>query len=453
MVGYLVHSADDRKKMLKSIGMDDIKSLYDFIPNKILEPKIDLPKGLSERDLFNKLNKLASLNKPISKFSSFLGGGAYNHYIPQVVKDICSISQFYTAYTPYQAEISQGTLQYIFEFQSLICRLTGMDVSNASMYDGATALAEAIILSSRVNKKNKAIIANTINPEYRETVKTYLYGLEIDIEEIGCKDGITDLDKLKEAIDDNTCAVAVQNPNFFGCFEDVFKINDLLKNYPDCLYIICANPLSLALIKPPTEYGADIVVGDAQVFGSPLSFGGPYLGYFAAREKYLRQMPGRIVGKSVDRVGNDAYILTFQTREQHIRKTKATSNICSNHSLNALAATAYLSILGEKGLKDLANICIQRARYFSGELSKLKHFKQKFKPKFFNELVINSEIDTNKILDKLYQEKIIGGIDLGKYYPELNGSILVSFTEENSIDEIDKYIDTLKTISNKSEVY
>jgi len=446
MVSYLVHSEDDRKKILKTLGIGDVRRLFDFIPKNILEPTISTSGGLNEKQLRDKLDKLSSLNNPLSSFSSFLGGGAYNHYIPQAVEDLCSISQFYTAYTPYQAEISQGTLQYIFEFQSLVCRLTGMGIANASMYDGGSALAEAVLLASRVSKKNKVILAGTINPQYRETVKTYLYGLEIDIEEVNHKEGITDLNNLENAIDNNACAVAIQNPNFFGCFEDVFKIKQLLKSHPDCLYIICTNPLSLALLKPPSEYGADIVVGDGQCFGSPLSFGGPYLGYFAARKKYLRQIPGRIVGKTVDKDRKDAYVLTYQTREQHIRKTKATSNICSNHSLNALAATVYLSILGERGLKDLANICIQRANYFGQKLSEITNFKQKFKTKFFNELVINTGPDTDKIVGRLYKSKILGGIKLGRYYRELSDSILVSFTEMNSKDDIDKYLNILKKL-------
>ena len=446
MVSYLVHSESDRKKILKALGINNAEELFSSIPKEVLKPGIKMPKGLSETELRDKLDKMAILNNPSADFSSFLGGGAYNHYIPQVVKDICSISQFYTAYTPYQAEISQGTLQYIFEFQSLICRLTGMDIANASMYDGGSSLAEAVLLASRVTGKNKVILANTINPQYRETVKTYLYGFEMDIEEIGYKDGITDIDNLRSVIDSDTCAVAIQNPNFFGCFEDVFKIRELFERYPDCLYIICSNPLSLALLKSPSEYGADIVVGDGQGFGNPLSFGGPYLGYFAAREKYLRQMPGRIVGRSVDKNENDAYVLTYQTREQHIRKTKASSNICSNHSLNALAATVYLSILGEAGLKDLANICIQRANYFGEKLSEVPHFKQKFRAKFFNELVISSKTDANTVQDKLRMEKILGGISLGKYYPELFDSVLVSFTEMNSIDDIDKYLNILKNL-------
>lgn len=445
-MGYLVHSDNDRKKILNSLGIDNANKLFSSIPKKILKPGVKMPRGLSEKELGEKLNKVASLNRPLKHFSSFLGGGAYNHYIPAVVDYVTSLSQFYTTYTPYQPEISQGTLQYIFEFQSLICRLTGMEIGNASMYDGATSLAEAVLMASRVTGKSKVVMVGAIDPQYRETVKTYLYGPGMDIEEVGYHEGITDLDNLENTIDGDTCAVAIQNPNFFGCFEEVLKIRKLVDRHNDCLYIICANPLSLALLKPPSDYGADIVVGDAQVFGNPLSFGGPYLGYFAARKKYLRQIPGRIVGKTLDKDSKDAYVLTYQVREQHIRKAKATSNICSNHSLNALAATVYLSVLGEKGLKDLANICLQRANYFGGKLSGITHFRKKFKTKFFNELVVSTDLDTGKVLEKLRNENILGGIKLGDYYPGLSDSILVSFTEMNLLEDIEKYIDVLKSL-------
>jgi glycine dehydrogenase subunit 1 len=432
--------------MLKYLGMKSAKELFDFIPEEILDPSIDLPPGLNERQLKESLEKTAGLNRSLDSFSSFLGGGAYEHYIPAAVSHITLMSQFATAYTPYQAEISQGTLQYIFEFQSLICRLTGMDVSNASMYDGASSLAEAILLASRVNGKNRVILAHTIDPQYRETVKTYVYGLGIEIFEAGMKDGITDVESLKNILDEKTSAVAVQMPNFFGCFEDVYSLRNIMNSYPDCLYIICANPVSLALLKPPSEYGADIAVGDAQVFGNPLSFGGPYLGYFAAKEKYLRQVPGRIVGKTVDRDGKDAFVLTYQAREQHIRKTKATSNICTNHSLNVLAAAVYLALLGEEGLKDAAGTCLQRADYFAKRLKETGHFWKKYKSRFFNELVISTDLHTDKVLKRLYREKILGGMKLGRFYPGLSDSILVSFTEMNSTDDIDKYIDILKRL-------
>jgi glycine dehydrogenase subunit 1 len=446
MTNYLVHSSDDRKKICRNLGIDNAEELFNFIPEKLLEPDIKMPKGLSEIQLSKKIDRLAAKNNPVSIFSSFLGGGAYSHYIPSVVNHITSISQFYTAYTPYQAEISQGTLQYIFEFQSLICRLTGMDITNASMYDGGSSLAEAVLLSKRVTGKRKVLISRTVNPQFMQTVKTYIQGLDMEVVEVDYKEGITDIDTLSHSIDRDTCSIVIQNPNFFGCFEDVLRAKDIIDSYPDCLYVICTNPLSLALLKPPSEYGADIVVGDAQCFGNPLSLGGPYLGYFSSRQEYLRQIPGRIVGRSTDRDGKDAYVLTYQVREQHIRKTKATSNICSNHSLNALAATVYLSLLGEQGLKDLANICLQKANYFKERLSETTGFRQKFMPKSFNELLISSDIDKDRLLNRLYEEKILGGIKVGGYYPELQDSILVSFTEKNSKDEIDKYINILKKL-------
>ncbi|MBM3706332.1 MAG: aminomethyl-transferring glycine dehydrogenase subunit GcvPA, partial [Actinobacteria bacterium] len=283
MGGYITHSEEDRNQILKLLGIQNVEELFNFIPRKVLKTKIELGENLSEKQIKDKLTNIANLNKPVSEFSTFLGGGAYNHYIPSVVGYVTSISQFYTAYTPYQAEISQGTLQYIFEFQSLMCRLTGMDISNASMYDGGSSLAEAILLAKRVNNKKKVLMPRTVNPQFRQIAATYIAGTDMEIVEIDYKDGIADIDCLSKNIDRDTSSVVLQNPNFFGCFEDVYRIKELLDSYPDCLYIICANPLSLALIKPPSEYGADIAVGDAQCFGNPLSFGGPYLGYFTAR--------------------------------------------------------------------------------------------------------------------------------------------------------------------------
>ncbi|MBC8387475.1 MAG: aminomethyl-transferring glycine dehydrogenase subunit GcvPA [Actinobacteria bacterium] len=440
---YLAHSEDDRKKLYKELNISGYMDLSSSIPDSIKEPRLKLPNSLSEKELKNKLLDLGKLNNSLDSYSSFLGAGAYNHYKPSVVSEITGISNFYTAYTPYQAEISQGTLQYIFEFQSLICRLTGMDTANASMYDGASSLAEAILMAHRINHGSKVILPVTIHPEYRETCKTYLTGRDIEIFEVDYDNGTLDFDSLKNNLDDKTCAVAIQNPNFFGCFEDVFKVRKLIKNFPPCLYIIICNPLTLAILKPPLDYGADIVVGDAQSFGSPLSFGGPYIGYFATKKKFLRQVPGRIVGKTTDSSGKEAYVLTFQVREQHIRKSKATSNICSNHSLNALATAVYLSIVGEKGLKEIANMCLQRAYCLKDNIEKIKKFSLKFKSKFFNEFVLSSKVDIKKLLKDLYKEKILGGIYLGEYYPKLGDSMLISVTELNSIGEINRYIKIL----------
>ena len=442
---YFVHSDKNRKEMLKAIGIQSIDELFESIPEKIRDPKIDLEKPQSEKSLKEKLSVIGSKNKQLNEFSSFLGGGAYNHYIPSAVKSVSGISQFYTAYTPYQAEISQGTLQYIFEFQSLICRLTGMDVSNASMYDGASSLAEAILMANRITGNNKVLISAAVNPQYRAVCETYCYGQDIKIQEIGYKDGKTDIDLVLQNLDDSIGSVIIQNPNFFGCFEDVYKLKNILEKYPECLFIAVINPMTTGLINRPSDYSADIVVGEGQVFGNTLSFGGPYLGFFAARQKHLRQIPGRIVGRTVDTDGNKAYVLTFQTREQHIRKYKATSNICTNHSLNALAAVVYLSIVGEKGLSNIANICFQRAHYFSQKIASLDKFKLRFDSKFFNEFVLSSKININDLNDEFYNKKILPGIDLGDYYPELKDCMLVSITEMNSVKSIDRYVDVLKS--------
>ena len=445
-MGYSVHSDSDRKAMLEAAGIKSSDGLFEFIPQKIRDPEIGLERPLSEKLLKEKLLETGMKNKVLGTFSSFIGGGAYNHHIPAAVKAVTGISQFYTAYTPYQAEISQGTLQYIFEFQSLICRLTGMDVANASMYDGASSLAEAVLMANRINGRKKTVLSAAVNPQYRQTCRTYCYGQDIEVIEAGFNDGKTDIEELARNIDDTVSSVVLQNPNFFGCFEDVYMMGEIMEKYPECIFIVVINPLSIGLINSPSDYGAGVVVGEGQVFGNPLSFGGPYLGFFATKQKYLRQVPGRIVGRTVDTAGNIAYTLTFQAREQHIRKTRATSNICTNHSLNALAATVYLSVIGETGLKDIANICLQRAHYLSDNIKSMDKFDLKFSQDFFNEFVITSRIDMKKVISRLREEKILPGISLGKYYPELDDCILVTVTEMNSIKSIDRYVETLKSI-------
>jgi len=445
-MGYLVHSDKDRKKILKEIGISDASSLFNAVPKSIAYPKLDLPSPLSEKEIKEKLEIIGAKNKPVNDFSSFLGGGAYNHYIPAAVRAITGISEFYTAYTPYQAEISQGTLQYIFEFQSFICHMTGMDIANASMYDGASSLAEAVLMAIRLNGKKKILLSKTVNPEYRLTCKTYLQAKNVRIVELDYEDGKLDLKQLVRNIDDDAAAVIIQNPNFFGCFEEVLRISDIIKSHSDCLFIVAVEPVSLGIIKNPSSYGADIVTGDGQALGNPLCLGGPYLGFFACREKFLRQIPGRIVVKTIDARGNEAFVLSFQTREQHIRKSKATSNICSNHSLNALAAAIYLSIIGKTGLRDLANICLQRANYLAEKIDNIKDFHLKFKSLFFNEFVVETDNNIEHVLRKLYKEGILGGIKLGNYYPELKNCFLVSVTEMNSVESLNRYLNVLNKI-------
>ena len=444
-MGYSVHSDADRKEMLEEIGIKNVDELFGAVPEKIRNPEMYLKKPLGEKELKEKLVATGSKNNDLGGFSSFLGGGAYNHYIPAAVREILGISQFYTAYTPYQAEISQGTLQYIFEFQSLICRLTGMDVANASMYDGASALAEAVLMANRINSRKKTLISSTVNPQYRQTCATYCYGQAIELVEVDYKDGKTDIDVLAQYLDEDVSSVVLQNPNFFGCFEDVYKVGEIIKKYPGCIFIVAINPVSIGLINTPGEYGADVVVGEGQVFGNALSFGGPYLGFFATRQGYLRQVPGRISGRTVDADGNAAYTLTFQAREQHIRKSKATSNICTNHSLNALAATVYLSVIGEEGLENIANVCLQRAHYFGNKIDTLDNFKLKFASRYLNELVLSSSKDMKRVIRRFHADKILPGIYLGDFYPGLKDCMLVTITEMNSIEQIDRYFDILRS--------
>ena len=369
---------------------------------------------------------------------SFLGAGSYNHFIPSVVDHIISRSEFYTAYTPYQPEISQGILQAIFEYQTMIAELTGTDLSNASMYDGSSALAEAMIMATSATRKNKILISKAINPEYRAVVKTYAWANNKELVELPFEDGITDANIIKNIIDDDTAAVMIQSPNFFGCIEDLEEIKKACG--VAILVVNVGDPTSLGLLKKPGDF-ADIVVGEGQSFGNPMSYGGPYLGFMATKEKYMRLLPGRIVGKTVDADGKRGFILTLQAREQHIRRAKATSNICSNEALCALAATVHLSMLG-KNLKKVANLNVQKAHYAFDSLKKAG-CETIFKSHFYNEFVMKVK-DSKSLQKDLLKHDIIAGLDLEKYYPELKNCVLFCVTEMHSKKDIDKLVELIK---------
>ena len=348
---YIPNTGEQQQEMLEEIGVSCVDELFTDIPENIrLNRDLDLPEALSEMELIGHMRQLADKNISTGECACFLGAGAYDHYIPSVIQHLVRRQEFYTAYTPYQPEISQGTLQAIFEYQTMICRLTGMDVSNASMYDGATAVAEAAAMACRSTGRTDIIVAKTVHPQSREVLKTYSRFAGRQVVEWNYKDGRLDFEELEKLLSENTAAVIVQNPNFFGLIEDLSDLADMVHQNRSLLIVSC-NPISLALLKPPGDMGADIVVGEGQPLGNPLSFGGPYLGFMAAKDKFMRRMPGRIVGETRDKEGRRGYVLTIQTREQHIRREKATSNICSNQALNALAAAIYLSALGKSGLK------------------------------------------------------------------------------------------------------
>jgi len=443
MGGYVPHTDNDRKDMLNDVGVAKIDEFFGDVPKNVrLKDPLNLPPSMSEMELVKHMKKLAAQNVSAGEFICFLGAGTYNHYVPSVVKHLVQRSEFYTAYTPYQPEISQGTLQSIFEFQSMICELTGMDAANASMYDGATATAEGAIMACRATKKNKILVSEALHPEYREVLYTYTKGLQLDIKEIPAVDGQTSPEKLKKMFDKDVGCVVIQNPNFFGIVEDGPALGDIVHNQK-ALFLVCADPVSLGILKAPGDYGADIVTGDAQSFGNSMYFGGPHVGFFAVKKKYMRRMPGRVVGQTVDKDGKRGYVLTMQGREQHIRREKATSNICSNEALCALAATIYLSYLGKKGIKQLAELCFLKVRYAYEKLIALEGVEPVFTGPFFKEFVIKANREPAEITKYLLQYNIIGGLDLGRFYPRLDGSMLFCVTESHSRGEIDYLVDRM----------
>lgn len=441
MTRYIPNTGEQREEMLKVIGVTSIEDLFADIPGSIrLKHELDLPEPLSELELLKHMRELASRNVTVDEYVCFLGAGAYDHYIPSVVRHLAGRQEFYTAYTPYQPEISQGTLQAIFEYQSMICSLTGMDVSNASLYDGATAVAEAATMACRATGRTGIIVAKTVHPQSREVLRTYSRFTGRTVTEWDYKDGRLDLEELERLMTGDTAAVIVQNPNFFGLIEDLDGLADLVHRNGSLLIVSC-NPISLALIKPPGDVGADIAVGEGQPLGNPLSFGGPYFGFLAAKEEFMRKMPGRIVGETRDRDGRRGYVLTIQTREQHIRREKATSNICSNQALNALAAAIYLSAMGKNGLRKVAELCCKKARYAYDRLLEKESFLPVFDGPFFNEFTVKYDGDVNWLNDRLLEHGIIGGYALEKDYPELEGVWLVAITEKRTREEIDNFVE------------
>src|SRR5574337_641011 len=444
---YIPNTDRDKEIMLKEMGIPSFEALLDNIPKSLRKFFLTLPNGLSEPQVLKALKDLSDKNISTSNCISFLGAGAYEHYIPTIVDHLASRSEFYTCYTPYQPEVSQGTLQVIYEFQTLMCELTGMDVANSSMYDGSTALTEAALLSIRLREKNKVICSRAVHPEYRQVLRTYLKGLHTEIVEIDTPEGITDASRLEKVIDDNTAAVLVQNPNFFGCIEDMETISNITHRH-DTIFIACVNPISLGILKPPGEYNADITVGEAQVLGNYLNYGGPYLGFFTVKKELLRKMPGRIAGETVDSTGKRCFVLTLQAREQHIRRQKATSNICTNQALLALRACIYLCALGKKGIAELANLNVQKSHYALERLCTLDLFEPKFQKPFFHEFVLKVQGNPriNKINEYLLKKGIIGGLELSGFYPELNNSMLLCVTETKTREAIDRLVVELTKI-------
>jgi glycine cleavage system P protein (glycine dehydrogenase) subunit 1 len=438
---YIPNSPGERRSMLTDIGLERIEDLFDQIPEQLkLKEAIGVGDPMSEPDLLEYFRRLASENR--IDYQSFLGAGAYSHFIPVIIDSLISRAEFFTAYTPYQPELSQGTLQYTFEFQTMICQLTGMEVANSSLYDGSTAVAEAVLMANRVTRRTRFIIADTVHPQYREVVSAYTKNLGLAIEHIGHTENGT-VDPASVRIDKETAAIVVQSPNFFGCVEDLTALAEAAHQAGALLVVAVTEPMSLGVLKPPGACGADIVAGETQSFGIPLSYGGPYCGMFATLDKHVRQMPGRLVGEARDSEGRRGYVLTLSTREQHIRREKATSNICTNQGLFALMATVYLSTLGKRGVHEVARQNLQKAHYAAAEISKINGFELKFPAPFFNEFVVRAPRPATEVLDRLLESKIVGGIGLETYYPERGDSMLVCVTETAKKEAIDKLVHAL----------
>lgn len=436
---YIPNTPEDRTAMLAAIGVADFDELVAEVPDSLrLKGPLNLPPALDESSLMNELHRLADKNADTAHHACFLGGGAYDHFIPSVIRHLASRSEFLTAYTPYQAEVSQGTLQAAFEFQSMVCELTGMDAANASMYDGASATAEAAMMAQRVTKRDEVAVSAAVHPNYRRVLRTYLSGLKSPVVEIPYSEtaGTTDLAALAEDVSDATACIVIQYPNFFGCIEDVKAVAEIA-HARGALLVAIVDPVALGILKSPGELGADIVVGEGQPLGKSLSYGGPYLGMFACREEHLRQMPGRVVGETTDLNGKRGYVLTLQAREQHIKRERATSNICTNEAHVALVAAIYMAALGKTGIARVAELCAKKAHYAFDALTARPGVKPAFTAPFFKEFAVRIDKPVDKVNAALLDKKIIGGLDLGAYYPELSGRMLVAVTEKRTKDEID----------------
>ncbi|NTV20580.1 MAG: aminomethyl-transferring glycine dehydrogenase subunit GcvPA [Chlorobium limicola] len=441
---FIVNTDQDREEMLRSIGASSFDDLIADIPPEIrLDRALELFPALSEQEVMTLLEGLSSANSSSAGFVSFLGGGAYDHFIPSAVKSIVSRSEFYTAYTPYQAEVSQGTLQAIYEYQSMMCRLYDMDVANASMYDGATALAEAVLMAMTITGRELVVLAGKLSPYTGSVLKTYLeasgHGV---IHQNRLENGIGSVDGLKGLMNDRVAAVVVQQPNFYGSLEEVEAIGAAAREN-GALFIVSADPVSLGILAAPGSYGADIAVGEGQPLGNHQNFGGPYLGIFTVRQPYVRKIPGRLVGMTKDREGNDGFILTLQTREQHIRREKATSNICTNQALCALQAAVYLSLLGKQGIREVAEQCTLKAHYLAGRITELPGYSLKYSAPFFREFVLETPLPAAGIISAMLEKGIFAGYDLSA---SGENGLLVAVTEKRTRAELDSFVQALAAL-------
>ncbi len=445
-MNYTPHTDQDVQTMLETIGVDSTDALFDPVPASLRLESLDLPSGISEMEALGLIEELGRSAREQAPALAFTGGGAYEHFTPSVVDAMISRSEFYTAYTPYQPEVSQGTLRAIFEFQTMVCELTGMEVANASMYDGASALAEAVMMAVRINDGTRVLLPRSLHPFYRRVVETYVHGIGLEVVEIPWSvDGTIDVERVEAELNDDTAAVVVQNPNFLGVLEPLDALGSLLQDHSSA-FVASVNPVSLGVIRPPGDFGADIVVGDGQPLGLPLSFGGPYVGMFATREQHVRRMPGRVVGQTTDVDGKRGFVMTLQTREQHIRRERATSNICTNQTLCATAATVYLASLGPNGLREVGMLNWNRSHEAASALCAIDGISLKFCGASFNEFVVETARPAREALEALRRRGIAGGIDLGRFYPELDRCVLTCVTETKTGSDVARLVDAWRDI-------
>jgi glycine dehydrogenase subunit 1 len=445
MTGYIPHTEQDRATMLEAIGIDSLDALFEAVPEAHRFPTLDLPEARSELEIIRELTAVSNFNAAANEFALFLGAGAYHHFSPSIINHLLLRGEFLTAYTPYQPEVSQGTLQAIFEFQSMIAQLTGMEAANASHYDGATSLAEAVTMAYEVHrgKRTKIVLSPKINPQYLAVVQTYHQHRNVKL--VGYKGNAT-IPDLVDMVDDQTAMVVVQYPDFLGQVKDFKALAAACKSH-GALFCVVADPIACALFKSPGELGADIVVGEGQSLGIPLSFGGPYLGFFATKNEYVRKIAGRVVGETLDKEGRRAYVMTLRPREQDIRREKATSNICTNQGLMALAACIYMAVMGKNGMRKVAELCWHKSHYAADEIDKLKGYSVIREEIFFKEFVVRCPKPIEEINETLVHEYgIVGGYDLGKDYPGRERDMLICVTEMNAREEIDMLVNALKEI-------
>jgi glycine dehydrogenase subunit 1 len=444
-LSYVLNTPADRQAMLEAIGAASADELFRSIPEPFkLRQALAVPPALTEMELEQHVSALAQRNIGADRAVCFLGGGSYDHFIPAVVDAVASRSEYYTAYTPYQAEASQGSLQAFFEYQTLICQLTGLDVANASLYEGGSAVAESVLMALAINaERSNVLVAETVHPEYRQALATYAADLPVHVRTLPCPDGFLDPDELRKAIDDQTLCVIVQHPNFFGHLEEVDAIGRLCRER-EALFVVSFDPISLGLLRRPGQYGADIAVAEGQCLGNPMAYGGPYLGIMACQERFVRKIPGRIVGQTVDREGRRCWVLTLQTREQHIRREKATSNICTNQGLFALRAAVYLAAIGPQGLRETSELCLQKAHYLADRLAGLPGVSLRFSRPFFKEFTVAIKADAAEVLRRLLKAGYHGGLGLGRWYPAMNNCISIAVTEKRTRADMDGFVTAAK---------